>query len=167
MPISSTVERMILLKRVLLFDSLPAERLRALAGICTERLYAPDAVIFRKGDPGDELFVVVEGEVRVGLFEHEQADAEAERPPTAPGSAFITLAIYGPGSVFGEMTVFNNARRSATAIASGETFLLALRDEALRALLYQQPDIAIELLGTFSDRLRAANERIEALSASG
>lgn len=154
----SIVERMILLKRVSIFDSLPVDRLRVLAGACTERLYTRDSVIFRKGAPGDELYVVVEGEVNVGLFdlESENGGGEAENG----SGAFTRLATYSAGGVFGEMTLFHGGKRSATAVAATDVIMLALRGGVLTALLHQYPDIAVELLAAFSDRLRVANEQL-------
>lgn len=156
----SIVERMILLKRVSIFDSLPVDRLRVLAGACTERLYTRDSVIFRKGAPGDELYIVVEGEINVGLFDLESENGEGGGGDDASAGAFTRLATYSAGGVFGEMTLFHGGKRSATAVAATDVIMLALRGGVLTALLHQYPDIAVELLAAFSDRLRTANEQL-------
>lgn len=161
----SIVERMILLKRVSIFDSLPVDRLRVLAGACTERLYTRDSVIFRKGAPGDELYIVVEGEVNVGLFDLESENGDAINEAGNGSGAFTRLATYTAGGVFGEMTLFHGGKRSATAVAATDVIMLALRGGVLTALLHQYPDIAVELLAAFSDRLRVANEQLVSGSA--
>lgn len=152
-PMLSIVERMILLKKVSVFESLPVDRLRVLAAVCTERLYPRDTVIFRKDEPGDELYIVVEGEVEVGLYD-------------SAGETFTRLAVYPSGSAFGEMTLFQGGTRSASARAASDVLMLALRSDALNALLHQFPDIAIALLATLSDRLREANTQIESLATA-
>ena len=146
----STAERMTLLKTVPLFDSIPVERMHVVAAICLEKLYLKDELLFRQGDPGDELYIVIKGRVNIGLFDME-------------GGSFTRLATYEAGGVFGEMTLFQGGTRSASAIAASDVTMLALRGDALIALLHQYPDMAIEMLKTLSERLRKANARIEDL----
>ncbi|MCA9915784.1 MAG: hypothetical protein KC496_20660, partial [Anaerolineae bacterium] len=68
----SIIERMIFLKRVPFFQSLPVEQLKAVATICEEKSYKAGETIFREGDAGGTLFVVVSGQVDVGLMNEER-----------------------------------------------------------------------------------------------
>lgn len=149
----STVERMELLKKVPMFDTIPVERLRVVAAICVEKQYSKGDVIFRQADPGDELYIVIEGKVCIGLYD-------------STGEVFTRLAIYETGGVFGEMILFHGGKRSASAVALNAVMMLALHADALIALLHQYPDLGIEMLKTLSERLRSANARIEELHSA-
>ncbi|MEQ8672053.1 MAG: HEAT repeat domain-containing protein [Aggregatilineales bacterium] len=147
----SIVEKMIMLRRVSFFESIPIDHLKSLAGICDEQLIKAEEVIFREGDPGGELFIVVSGGVKIGKEDIKDG-------------AFIQFASYRPVSAFGEMTLFDESKRSATAITEEDTLVLLLRREPLTALLYQYPDLSLKMMHVLSDHLRQANEKITALS---
>jgi hypothetical protein len=142
----ATIERMIYLKRVSLFQNFTIEQLRALANICDEQVFKRDTVLFRQSDPGGILFVVVGGRVEVGL---RGEDGE-----------FMRLATYGPASAFGEMSLFDHSLRSAEAVAVDDTLTLTIRREPFLALMRRYPDVSVELMSVLSHRLRDANSRL-------
>lgn len=149
----SIVERMIFLKKVSFFQGVAVDQLKVLSSICDEALFTVDDVIFREGDRGDSLYVVVNGAVSIGIF-------------SKSSEAFTELAVYRPNSAFGEMSLFDHSPRSASAVAKTDVLLLKLRSEPLLALMYQEPDLSIELLRSMSNNLRNANSRIASMSST-
>lgn len=147
----STIERMIYLKRVAFFQSLSVEQLKALATICDEKIFKKGEQVFKQGDEGGSLYIVVTGRVEVGLMNKEQ-------------DTFTMLATYQVNTVFGEMSLFDSQPRSADAIATEDTLTLTIRREPFLALTRQYPDLAVHLITTLSDRLRHANEQIARLN---
>jgi len=96
--------------------------------------YAPGEVVLREGQPGDALYVILSGRVRL---------ARAGTP----------LAELGPGAHFGELSLIDNAPRSATALVLTEARLLGLEREELYRLVKREPEIAVKLLWSFSETL--------------
>lgn len=142
----ATIERMIYLKRVSLFQNFTIEQLRALAGICDEQVFKGDSILFRQNDAGGILFVVVSGRVEVGLRGED--------------TVFMRLATYGPASAFGEMSLFDHSLRSAEAIAVEDTLTLTIRRDPFLVLMRRFPDVSVELMSVLSQRLRDANLRL-------
>lgn len=147
----STIERMIYLKRIPFFQKLSVEQLKALANISIEEVFKQGSLIFREGDRGGSLYMVVTGRVEVGLMNRER-------------NTFTMLAQYEGNTEFGEMSLFDGQPRSADAIAKEDTVVLTLHREPFLALTRQYPDLAIHMITTLSDRLRRANEQIARLN---
>lgn len=112
------------------------------------RTYAAEEVLFREGDDGDGLFIVIAGSVRIS--KHSITGEEA-------------LAVLEPHAFFGEMALIDFSNRAADAIANERTevFFIPLKD--LRELIETQPPIAIKVLyalcEVLTQRLRETNER--------
>lgn len=104
------------------------------------------AVVFEEGDRGDECYVLHSGAVKILR--------------RFPDGRRITLARLGPGSVVGELALFNGERRSATVEAVEATLAVALAGEDVMAILKRDPEAAISVAIGLADRLRAANERM-------
>jgi CRP/FNR family transcriptional regulator len=133
------------LARVPLFDGLSRDELARIAECCLERGYAAGAVLVRQGEQGVGLFIVASGSVRVT---QHQEDGEEQ-----------LLALLGPGGVFGEMALLDDLPRSATVTALEPTRTLVLVYWDFRAMLLDNAEIAVKLLGVLSRRLRAAEQR--------
>ncbi len=146
----STIEKIIFLKEVPFFEGMAVDQLKVLANVCEEELFEEDTHIFNEGDPGGALYVVVSGRVAI-----EQEKRKG---------SFARLATIEAHSYFGEMNLFDNSPRSATAIALQDTLTLRLRREPLIALARQYPDLSLELIKVLSQRLRDANDRIADLT---
>ncbi len=143
----STIEKVIFLKEVPFFSGMTVTQLRALAGIAEEVSFQGDEMIFREGEPGTSLYVIVNG--RVGI-EH-----------AAEGSSSVArLATLEPRHYFGETSIFDQSPRSASAIAVGQTLLLSIRREPLVALVENNPTLALELIRVLNRRLRETNEQL-------
>jgi HEAT repeat protein len=149
----SIVERMIFMKKVSFFQGVAIDQLKVLASICEEELFSADEVLFLENDLGDSLYVVVNGMVSIGIFSRST-------------DAFTELAVYRPNSAFGEMSLFDQSPRSASAVAKTDVLVLKLRSDSLLSLMYQEPDLSIELLRSMSNNLRNANSRIASLSST-
>ncbi len=113
----------------------PQEVLARLAAGCPERAYGPGEAIVCAGEPGDELFVILEGEVRV------------ER-------AGRTRRTLGPGDFFGEIAVLTGGLRTADVIATGTVRCLAVPRDLLRQAVEAEPLLGWELLELLGGRLR-------------
>jgi flavin reductase (DIM6/NTAB) family NADH-FMN oxidoreductase RutF len=117
------------------FSALPAELLGPIVDAGEERSYADDETIVRTGDPGDELFVVLEGSVRV-----ERDGREITRIET--------------GSFFGEVSVLDGGARSADVVAAGPVRCLAIPRDVIRTALAASPTAAWAMLEILANRLR-------------
>jgi CRP-like cAMP-binding protein len=117
--------------------------------------YAKDAVLFQEGDPGEALYVVVDGVVRV--------------TKAVPGVKDQALAFVERGSCFGEMSLIDEFPRSATAVAHQDCRVLFIEKQAFLDLLRNDPTIGTKILWalcrTLSLRLRETSDRIVALFA--
>jgi CRP-like cAMP-binding protein len=106
------------------FSSLTPEELNQLASLATWLPLGPDAVVFREGDPGDALFVVVTGLVRILV---------------ATKSGEILLNTLGPGDIFGEIAVLDGRGRTATVTTRRGTELVKIGRQEFLAFLEDFP----------------------------
>ena len=119
------------LKSVILFKKLTARELRELEELLHERTYQKDEVIFDEGDVGLGLFVVVNGRVKV-------CSSHAALKHLAPE--------FGPGDFFGELALFDEAPRTARAVAMEPTQILALFRREFFSLMEQDRGIGVKIL---------------------
>ena len=141
------MKELIALKRVPLFATLTLEQLASIDRLMVTRHYVKGESIFRKGDVGAELYVVLEGEIRVHL-DHDGHE--------------VTLARHGPSKVVGEMSVFDDQPRSASAQATENTSVRVLRRDRMQAIVHEHPEVLLEFVKNLSERLRQMNEQLEA-----
>jgi CRP/FNR family cyclic AMP-dependent transcriptional regulator len=133
-----------------LFAVLDVGERRMLADRLIPRRVAKSQPIFLQGDPGDEMYVVLEGRVRICCESLSGRE--------------ITLALLKDGGFFGDMALLDGEPRSATAIAETAGQLLVLRRQDFQAFLQSCPNAALALLDFLSRRLRVANEKIQDLA---
>jgi CRP/FNR family cyclic AMP-dependent transcriptional regulator len=110
-----------------------------IAQAAQERLFADGAVLCREGEPGDALFVIAAGQVRVS----RQA-----------GGPEHVLATRQVGDFVGEMAIIDSVPRFATVSALGETRTLVINAETFRAILRERPEVALAVMRSLSRRLR-------------
>ena len=110
------------------------------------RSYAGGDVVFTEDDPAAEVFMILEGRIR--LLKRVRA---VERD----------IVILKAGDIFGEAALVRGQLRSASAVALGQCRVLAFTTDDFEALLKEQPEIALKLIGQLNRRLQAAEERIE------
>jgi flavin reductase (DIM6/NTAB) family NADH-FMN oxidoreductase RutF len=124
-----------LLASVPLFASLPPELMQPILDGGSERSYPAGDVIVRQGEPGDDLYVVLDGTVH------------AERGGR-------TLKAFGPGEFFGEVAVIDGRPRSADVVAETDARCLLVPRDVLRDALAAEPRAAWAMLETLAARLR-------------
>jgi CRP/FNR family transcriptional regulator/CRP/FNR family cyclic AMP-dependent transcriptional regulator len=135
--------------RVPLFANLDADSLRELAAVTRRRSYQAGEIIFHRDDPGQVLFVLREGKVRIYV--------------TSPDGQEVTLAVLAPGDYFGELALLDGHPRSASAITLEPVEVYALRRADFINAVMQHPRIAIEVMTVLSRRLRDTDRMVEDL----
>ena len=132
------------LRRAPLFAVLDDEAATALRASMTRTEIPRGHVLFHEGDPGDRLYVIVEGKIKLGR--------------TSGDGRENLLAILGPGEMFGELSLFDPGPRNATGTAVADTVLVGLGNDDLDAWLRGRPEVARGLLVQLAGRLRKAND---------
>ncbi len=129
------------LARVPIFAHCTAEEIKAISGVAQEGYFQPGQIIVTQGTPGQAFYLILSGRVEI----------------LRDG---VSLGAFGPGDFFGEMSLLDQAPRSATIRALDHTSCLMLSSWDFKTLLENHPSIAIKLLEVLSRRLRVADERI-------
>lgn len=146
MPVADKSEAIVAqLRRVPLFSGLSEEDLLLLAGQCRRRRFGAGEALFREGDPGQTLYIVVSGRVNI-----EKVTPEMET---------VHIAQRGSGEHFGEMALFDEMPRSADAVTDCPCDLLILNRHDLAQCLEHNPAIAWNIIRSLSRRLREAAEQ--------
>jgi CRP/FNR family cyclic AMP-dependent transcriptional regulator len=145
------------LQRAELFQGLKPAALELLLAIAAEEKHAKGTYLFRHGDSGERLYLILEGKVRISR--------------NVGGMGEEALAILGSGEVFGEMALLDESPRSADAIIHESCRLLSIPKDAFDDLLFSRKELAYEVLWGFvrllSSRLRETNDKLTFLSVSG
>jgi CRP/FNR family transcriptional regulator, cyclic AMP receptor protein len=153
-PASSREEQ---LARVPFFEGLTRDALLLIAQVTTEESHATGTKLFQFGDPGDKLFILLEGKVRISR--------------DVAGMGEEALAVLGPGEVFGEMSLLDESPRSADARVHERCRALVITKESFDDLLFLHKELAYEVLWNcvriLSMRLRETNDKLTFLTTSG
>ena len=140
-----------LLRSITLFEGLSDEELVSLSNGIKVRTFAAGTLIFDRGDVGTAAYVVESGDVNIHL-------------PGA-GSSRISLKDIARGEFFGELALFDDEPRSASALATTDVVLLELSHATLGIFLERQPRAAAAILRTMSTRLRETNTLLSSRAA--
>jgi CRP/FNR family transcriptional regulator, cyclic AMP receptor protein len=144
------------LSKIHIFSGLASLHLRRIATIGTEEQHAYNTKIFSEGDAGDKFYLILEGAVRISRI--------------VPGMGEEALAILRTGAYFGEMSLIDEAPRSAHALVHEKCKLFVISKQDLEDLLFVDRDLAYELLWNFvrtlSARLRETNDKMTFLATS-
>ena len=127
-----------------LFASVDEDGAAALMELLTEQVVSKGGVLFHEGQPGDQLFLIIEGKVKLG---HASADGRES-----------LMAVLGPGEMFGELSLFDPGPRAASATALTEARVVRLDNAQLMPWLAGRPEVAASLLQALARRLRRTNE---------
>lgn len=133
-----------LLARVPFVAVLAGADREALAASAKRRRFRRGQAIFQKDDPGESLFIVERGSVRIYL--------------PSPQGADLTLAVLGAGDFFGEMALLDGGPRSASAVAVEDARTISLDRGDFRAILESRPQSAMAVLAAVASRVREADE---------
>lgn len=112
------------------------------------RDFPAGTVLFEEGQPGDDMYIVVAGEIEI-----RRQVGESER----------LLAVLAAGEFFGEMAILNGRPRSATAVVSSDARLLVIDGTTFEAMLRARPEIALRMIKALATRLDSANQHVELL----
>jgi CRP-like cAMP-binding protein len=136
--------------KVPLFGSLAAEDLAAVAPLLKRKCFAPDQLVFSRGDRADELFIILSGRMKLSVL--------------APDGRELTFRTAGPGEIVGEIAALDGSVRSAdmTAIRESETLILATR--SLASLLQSRPGFGLEVIHFLCRRVRDTTEQLESIA---
>jgi CRP-like cAMP-binding protein len=144
-----TTQNVDFLATVPLFNGLDRSELEKFAEVTREKSYPKGSVILFEDDPGDSLFVVRDGRVKVVLIGEDGRE--------------VILGVLGVGEYFGELSLIDDRPRSAHVIAMEDSNLLVLRREDFRKRVESSPSVAWSLLTELSRRLRRADDKIGGL----
>ncbi len=144
----SMMERILLLRRVSLLADLSPVDLKRVAAISTEQHFLDGEIIFEQDEPGDELYVVASGEVRVLVRIENYKDKEVARRI--------------PGEPVGEMSVISGSLRSASLVAAGDVHLLCLDQKSFQGLLRERPEVSLAVMRMLCERLIQATQHDDA-----
>ena len=110
------------------------------------KIITKDQVLFHEGDKSDGMYIIRRGELVVYLEK---------------GGSEVRLATLGPGAMLGEMALFDNKPRSASARAVSEAEITQISNDDFAKLMKQIPKWFVGLMTTLSTRLRETNERLQ------
>jgi len=134
----------LIIRRAPLFSALDDDDATSLReSMATEKL-SRGKILFREGQEGDRLYVVVEGKIKLGT--------------TSSDGRENLLSILGPGEMFGELSLFDPQPRTSTATAVTDARLVSLAHEAVIGLVTTHPQTSLELLRRLAQRLRKSND---------
>src|SRR5438552_9787957 len=135
-----------LLRTMDIFEALGSEELETIAQLLRERRLAESEVLCHQGNPGDALFIVTGGRIRLST--------------TDPSGNEKVLTYFTDGQFFGEMSLLTGAPRSATATAETDSQLLVLDKRAFDQLLASDAQIMREMLKVVSQRTLHTNQQL-------
>jgi len=135
------------LAKTSLFGVLDPGALAEVAGRAVGRKYRKGSILFVQGELGARCFAIVSGTVKLSAYNADGREA--------------VLAVLGPGDVFGELALFDEAPRSADATALEDADLLSIDRTGLNEAIAAHPEIATALLRVLGRRLRQANEAFQ------
>jgi HEAT repeat protein len=134
----SLMERILALRHVPLFAALAPVDLKRVATIATERLYADGDVLVKQGEDGDEMFVIVSGEV--GVVDESRGET-------------TEIARRRSGDYVGEMAILTRQPRVATLVARGDVRVLVLGQKEFEGLLRERPETSLTVIRVLCARL--------------
>lgn len=137
------------LKQVAIFADLAEEDIRDLMAVAKRRTFRSGEVIFHRDDPGQVLYMIKEGKVKICLI--------------SPDGQEISLAVLGAGEYFGEFALYDGLPRSADAVAIEKVECYTLQRSDFHNAIMKNPKIAIQVLEGLSRRLRNTDNMVEDL----
>jgi CRP/FNR family cyclic AMP-dependent transcriptional regulator len=139
-----------LLRRHAFFASLDNGALQQVAARLQKRSYKGGDMIFQRGDPGDAMFIVESGAVRLAR-------------DSAHGREF-TVRLAGPGDIFGEIAIIDGAGRTTDAAAVAASVLFSLSRRDFQSVFRTSPPMQDAVLGALCERLRATTDQLEMIA---
>lgn len=138
------------LQKIPLFFGLSEASLSRLEALVRERALERDQLVIRQSEPGNSMFVILEGRVKVSLHGDDGKE--------------VILSVLKAGDFFGEMSLLDGQPRSANVSTLEPTRLLVLERSALLQILKHEPEVGLTILAEMSRRLRVADQNIKSLA---
>jgi CRP-like cAMP-binding protein len=129
-----------------LLGAIPKDDLQALVKVASLGSWQPEHVLFQRGDPGDGIYAIVSGVVRIVL--------------EGANGAEVTVRLLTTGDVFGEFSALDGAPRSATAITNTAVRALHISPTAFEDWLAAHPAVARPMLAQLALRVRTTNDQL-------
>lgn len=145
----ATVNDSSYLRQVDIFANLSEEDAQELMAVARRRSFRAGEVIFHRDDPGQVLYIIKEGKVKISLI--------------SPDGQEISLVVFGKGECFGEFALLDGEPRSADAIALERVECYTLQRDDFQNAIMKHPTIAIQVLEVLSRRLRKTDRMVEDL----
>ena len=142
-----TVSKILVLKKLPLFRDMKPDLLSCLAKITKERVVGKSHRIFEKGEDGTTMYVIINGSVRI----HDENGDTSNN----------TLAILHEGEFFGELSILDNEKRSASATAVDNSVLLEISQDSFRSMMIDNFDLAQNLISSLAERIRSLTKKIQ------
>jgi CRP/FNR family transcriptional regulator/CRP/FNR family cyclic AMP-dependent transcriptional regulator len=139
-----------MLQKIPLFSGLTAEELDLLADATGKRAFAKGMIIFHKDSPGQTLYIIESGRVRIFILSESGQE--------------ISVNVYGPGEFFGELALLDSLPRSAGAVVMEDTVTLTLQRDDFMRLVQEHPEISMSIMRVLSTRLRYTTMYAEGLA---
>jgi hypothetical protein len=139
----SVLERVLFLRKVRLFADLSPADLKHVAEVASEHAFPDGEVIAEQGEGGDEMHIVVSGEIRVVVGHDDGRTHEVARRTT--------------GEYVGEMAILSEESRMASLVCAGSVRTLSLDRRSFERILRERPDASLAVMRELSDRLRQAH----------
>src|SRR4051812_9194894 len=139
-----------LLRRSPLFSRLGDAEADAILAHAKVVRYPHGATIFSKGEPGNSMMAVLSGRVTITA--------------PSPDGRQVVLSVLRAGEVFGEIALLDGKQRTADATAATDCDLLVVGRHDFLSVLRRQPELCVQLLMVFCDRLRRTDEQVEDLA---
>lgn len=139
------------LHNIALFANLPERTLQQLATDLTLRYFAQGDTIFHEGDPGEVLYLVKSGQVRIFVHGNGQE---------------TSVILFGrPGDIFGELAIVDGLPRSANATAMVNTWVYTLDREQFRTHMRHTPQLALNFMKLLTVRVRNSTQQVNSLAS--
>lgn len=140
------------LGKIPIFKFLPEEDHLALVSLWKLKTIKSGEVLFRKGEPGSAMYVIEEGEIEIIL-------------PVDPPVNEVQLSVLKEGDFFGELSLFTDEPRTATARALTNTRLIEMQRGDFITFVMERPSVAVSMLSEMAKRLQLTNELISSLAS--
>jgi CRP/FNR family cyclic AMP-dependent transcriptional regulator len=129
-----------ILERTRLFRGLPSATIQRISALSIRRSYGHGAIVFSQSDPGDALYGVVTGKIRISA--------------SSPNGREVFLNIMEPGDTFGEIALLDGRHRTATASVTAPSELIIITREHFLDLLKREPQLASHVIQLLCQRIR-------------
>ena len=138
------------LRRVPLLSSLSEAQIDLLAAGSVRRNYPRGRTIVAEGEPSQSLYILLSGRAKV-----QRSDSEGKE---------VILAILGAGEFFGEMSLIDDAPRSASVITIEASDFMAINKDSFKSMMMQSTEVCLAVMKGLVKRLREADKKIETLA---